>query len=172
VYLLSHPCSSLCVLGKGLEQTHIVPAERTTSTSHGLTESNIPLSWPPFTSVSSNSCSPSARVTVIRRPYIFTTHSCYVQIYSHINSPTTCTQILRLTPSPLSKGIIPYINPSPRFNAYLKQPNQLIKPLNNNMRPLISFQLLLTRTLDQNCQSSRVIAGNDVVDAVADHDQR
>lgn len=39
------------------------------------------------------------------------------------------------------------------------------------MRPLINFQLLLAGTLDQHRQSARIVACNDVVDAVADHDQ-
>ena len=39
------------------------------------------------------------------------------------------------------------------------------------MRPLIYFQLLFPSTLHQHRQSSGVVARDDVVDAVADHDQ-
>lgn len=39
------------------------------------------------------------------------------------------------------------------------------------MRPLINFQLLLPGTLHKNSQSSRVVARDDIVDAVADHDE-
>ena len=74
---------------------------------------------------------------------------------------------------PQSWNLTSYHSPShlPSHNTPLKQPHQLIQPLNNNMRPLIHFQLLFTRALDQHRQSSCVVARDDVVDAVADHDQ-
>jgi hypothetical protein len=69
-------------------------------------------------------------------------------------------------------NLMPSSNPSPpSLNPPLKQPNQLIQPLNNNMRPRIHFQLLFALAADQNRQSARFVARDHVVDAVTNHDQ-
>jgi len=148
-----------------LAQSHeiLVDGTNRSQCSHGLFLESAYRLWSPRCGIPFYLVPTNSRATITHR--------------SNVPRHGICTKsfpvFTNIPPCPSAKHAHKYgetLSYLPRLNPPLKQPNQLIQPLNNNMRPLIALQILFAEALDQHRQCPGVVARDDVVDAVADHD--